>query len=298
MTVIVIRQGDRRPDVQAVLRHTDAVVDLSAADDVRFVTRDMAGDVVIDAAATVVDAPTGSVAYLWGLTDTATVGSFSQTWRVRWGTAWETFPTIGDVSIAIMGPTPVPGVGLTWGEVETSLGRPLTDQEVFAVPGMLGNLIGTLGMYLNRPLMPTRFPDETHWSPPWGVVLPNQGPVTHMLSMTVMGAYESLAVVDTSQMPSQEWRNIRFPPGASIRLDYWAGEDLSADPAVRQVLLDAVTGTLLSGSAVASGAVASYSVEGTSITWANGGGSGGESVSRVSAGSMAALKRLRRPVWR
>lgn len=86
---IVFVQGDTGPDISAILHREDdpdARIDLTTAQGVRFQMRKSDDRrFTVNAAATVVNAATGSVKYSWGANDLAVPGEYEVQWEVTFG---------------------------------------------------------------------------------------------------------------------------------------------------------------------------------------------------------------------
>lgn len=96
-----IKQGDRLPLLNATLVDSDgAAVNLTGAS-VRFLMRNEAGTVVVNQAATVVSAASGTVRYSWGATDTATAGVYNAEFEVTVDSLKRTFPTQGYLRVTV-----------------------------------------------------------------------------------------------------------------------------------------------------------------------------------------------------
>lgn len=97
--MIYVRENDRRPFANTVLKRGVVVVDLSAAVGVTFRMRSDLGPrtpAKTESAAVIVDAANGAVQYEWAAADTDTPGLFYAEWTVDWGSdVDETFPTLG-----------------------------------------------------------------------------------------------------------------------------------------------------------------------------------------------------------
>ena len=103
--MIFIKQNDRRPVANAVIKHGTTIVDLTLATSVTFkMTLQGRMTPTVDGAG-VVTAPTlGAVEYEWAAGDTDNPGTYFAEWEVLWndGTT-ETFPTV-DWDIVVIRP--------------------------------------------------------------------------------------------------------------------------------------------------------------------------------------------------
>lgn len=103
MNDFLLKRGDTSPAILGSLVGGDgSAVSITGAS-VRFhMARDANGEVVVDAAAAVVDAAAGQVRYDWQPADTMTAGRFRAEFEVTYsdGTV-ETFPNDGDLQILI-----------------------------------------------------------------------------------------------------------------------------------------------------------------------------------------------------
>jgi hypothetical protein len=84
--MISIKQGDRKPDLEATLRDgLGNAIDLTGTT-VTFAMQALDGRVVIaDASVTIVDAPGGKVRYSWAAADTAVAGRYQAEFHVTFG---------------------------------------------------------------------------------------------------------------------------------------------------------------------------------------------------------------------
>jgi hypothetical protein len=95
--MINIKQGDRKPAAPATLKRGDTVVDLTSATSVTFKLRPVGRiDLIVDTAATILVAASGTVEYRWADGDTDDPGQYYAEWEVLWNDdTKETFPTMG-----------------------------------------------------------------------------------------------------------------------------------------------------------------------------------------------------------
>ena len=103
MADFTIKQNDTRRAIQTTLKYQDSAVDLSAAGtSVKFLMKNIKGNLKVDAAATKVDASNGVVKYEWSEGDTDTAGSFRGEFEVTWDNGEiETFPSDSYIDIFI-----------------------------------------------------------------------------------------------------------------------------------------------------------------------------------------------------
>lgn len=98
-----IKQGDRREPVDRILLGSDGnPVNLTGAS-VKFLMRDEAGTVVVNAAAAIVGTATdGRVRYSWAANDTATAGHFLAEFEVTFSdTTKQSFPNDGYLEVYV-----------------------------------------------------------------------------------------------------------------------------------------------------------------------------------------------------
>lgn len=92
-----VKQGDRLPDVEAVLRDRDGIVDLTTALSVAFHMSQRGGTKTVNGAGSVTDAAGGAVRYQWAAGDTDTPGVYLTEWEVTFpGPKTMTFPNDRD----------------------------------------------------------------------------------------------------------------------------------------------------------------------------------------------------------
>jgi len=110
-SVFTIKRGDTGPALEVTLRDaTGAAVDISGNLGVQFQMKERQHkdndrvDLVVDAAATVVDAPGGIVKYVWTSSDTDEIGEYVAEWVVTAADGSErTFPTPGFTTVRVVG---------------------------------------------------------------------------------------------------------------------------------------------------------------------------------------------------
>jgi hypothetical protein len=98
-----IKQGTRKPDLDATLYDgAGAVINLTGST-VTFAMQDMQGKVIVaDAAVTIVSAPTGQVRYEWAAADTAVVGRFQAEFHVAQAGKTTAVPSDGYLDIEVL----------------------------------------------------------------------------------------------------------------------------------------------------------------------------------------------------
>lgn len=98
-----IKRNDRLPILAATLQDANGAPFPLTGTTVKFLMRDQQSTVLINAAATIVNAGAGTVSYAWGPTDTTTAGTFQGEFEVTvTATGFkETFPNQGYISIVI-----------------------------------------------------------------------------------------------------------------------------------------------------------------------------------------------------
>jgi hypothetical protein len=248
-----------------------------------------------DAVALTVRAPDGTVT-----TPTPDVTGSTATYELstdqagRW--IWEYVFTVGGDTRAFQGGITV-GSSVEFGstalvasvaDVETKLGRELTAAEAARVDELIVELIDVLEIKLNRYLWP-REVVENHYLLPYGRLHLRHGPVQSITSILVDGVAETLPSALAS------WETYPWVDSTPIVVTYVAGDD-PPSPAVRGVIVDAITRTVQAGVAAGSGAIKSYAVEGTSITYGNVADGGESGSGRLTVGDIRGVGRKRRPV--
>lgn len=105
MSVINIKQNDRRPVAEATITRGGEAVDLSTVSGVTFKMRPFGRkDLKVNSSAVVTDDVNGVVEYRWSIGDTDTPGRYNQEWQLLWpdGTT-ETFPTLPTSIVIVLG---------------------------------------------------------------------------------------------------------------------------------------------------------------------------------------------------
>lgn len=99
-----IKQNDTSPGIRTTLYDGDGLIqDITGNLGVTFHMKNAAGTVVIDEAATVVDAAGGVVSYTFDATETATAGAFEAEFEVTYADgSIETFPNGSNIAITIV----------------------------------------------------------------------------------------------------------------------------------------------------------------------------------------------------
>jgi len=107
-TDFYIKQDDRLPEIESILKDADdTVINLSGAT-VKFIMTSKLADIgstpKVEADATVVDAVTGHVKYAWIAADTDTAGVYRAEWEVQFAdTRLETFPNDSYLEVKVTG---------------------------------------------------------------------------------------------------------------------------------------------------------------------------------------------------
>jgi hypothetical protein len=292
-----LKAGDTTPTYSVVLTGGDGLpIDLTGLT-VQFTMQSLTAPypIVIDHVEATVDPDQvgnkGRVTYTWVTGDTDVVADYVASWYVV--QADTTYPSDGYNYVSI---TPaivagaVPQIPVaTLASVEVALGRALTTAEASRATVLIDQAVDILELWLNRDLS-ARVRTEKSPVDHAGRLCPNHGPVQSVTAVTVAGT-EATA-------PGDEWEDARYPPGEYAEITYVSG-DVVPRRAASGAVSQCVAATILAGPAAASGAVMSYSVEGTSITYGpsvTGQGASSGTPSRIVVGDLTTLRRLRRPV--
>ena len=128
----IIRRGDVRPVLTDALKNPDGTVAVLTGATVRFVMRaQTALAPSVNAVATVVSGPAGTVSYTFTATDSGVAGRFMGEWHVTFAdTSTATFPPDGYLEIAVEEDLITPGGArlVGFGEVKDHLRIPNTDR--------------------------------------------------------------------------------------------------------------------------------------------------------------------------
>lgn len=96
MSDFVIKEGDRDPAIEATLQRGGSPYDLSVARRVDIIIGALRDPPIVDARATITDAATGTVQYVWQSGDTDEPGTYRTEWVVTTNSGAEaTFPDDG-----------------------------------------------------------------------------------------------------------------------------------------------------------------------------------------------------------
>ena len=285
--VFYIKEGDRGPSITTTLLDpADEPVDLSSST-VEFRMsnglEDVTGTADIASPAT-----SGEVMYEWAEGDTDVWGGYQAEWVVTTSGNPQTFPSAGYNWVEIV-PNAMTNLGgaCRLSDVRRVTGREMSDEEQVRAVHLILALTSTLERVLNRDFSVKEWV-EPHRVDPNGKFILHHGPVIEVTNITVDGSvYDDADLADYDLMV--------FPHGSRVIVTYTSGA--SADYGVSDLVAQVVARTLSVTSQVATGAIKSYSVEGTSITYGDI-GSGDNNVGRLQVGDLAGIKsRLRRPVF-
>lgn len=102
-----ITQGDSSPSLVSALGTTSSTVDLSNAQEIKFIMEDKYERVVINEglqdSVNILDAANGKVEFIFDQSQTKTAGSYQAEWEVQFiNGAIETFPTRSKIDIEIV----------------------------------------------------------------------------------------------------------------------------------------------------------------------------------------------------
>jgi hypothetical protein len=232
----------------------------------------------------------GDVSYAWQDGDTDTPGTYVAQWYVVEDD--QTYPLTGFNYITIESSLgdDLPLLPLvTVGQIETTLGRELTDAEYAWVDQLITESTAVLETWLNRDLT-VRTRTERHTIGSDRRLIPHHGPVQAVTSLIQDG-------YDVTEAYADAWVDWRPDAGAVVDVTYHSG-DAVVNPAAVYVVRNAVVAAVTAGPRIAAGTMTSYSVEGTSITYGSAvtGDGGNGAAGRFSVASLNAVRRLRRPV--
>lgn len=103
MATFFLKQNDTSPSIQATLTDAGGTAVNIAGSSVRFHMKNMTnGSIIVDRAATIVNAATGAVRYDWLAADTQKAGMFLCEFEVTYAdTSIETFPNDDKIIVSI-----------------------------------------------------------------------------------------------------------------------------------------------------------------------------------------------------
>lgn len=192
---------------------------------------------------------------------------------------------------------PNPYVGAA--DIEEVLGRPLTPEESARLGYTLDSIVQTIEGWLNRDIYRRTRTDERHrFYYMASRLTPFHWPVVENTMVVKNGpAPDGTPVLDSTSAKGEPWEDFWFTQGDEVWCDYTSGDDPNGPngPLYRAVILDAALASVLTGVLVDSGALSSYSVEGTSIQFRDR-FSDGTTTGRVPETSLKSIEHLKRPM--
>jgi hypothetical protein len=293
MTEFVLPVGATLPVLNDVLRDADgapisltgATVDLILTS----LTTPYAVIPVTGTAAVVSPTSAGTVRFTPADADTAAPVAAAITWRVTVAGDERLVPgafSVFRVQAVEDVPPTVPVCSPA--DIETAIRRALTEAEWASAVRMIAEVTDVVERWCVRDFRPKRR-TERHIVPVTGRVFCDYGPVQQMVSITVNDGEPSTAWNDDYDVTV-------FNPGDILTLVYDSGHTECPD-AVKGVITQAVAAPIVAGVQAGTGAVTSYSVEGTSITYGGSAtGDGAGAVGRFTAASLNSIRSLRRGV--
>jgi len=174
------------------------------------------------------------------------------------------------------------------------LKRPLTTAELDRVDALSDAVVATLELHLNRWLFQRRVYAEKHRTGTQGRIVLYHEPVAWIDALHYGSASAASVAFDEDGVWEEPGA---FPAGTTVWVDYTAGDDypeVAWAGAATDLIANVVARTLALPGQVATGALKSYSVEGTSITYATPDAPGNKG--RLTVGDLGTLARLRVPV--
>lgn len=289
-----IKQGDLEPPLRTTLTNADgALIDLSGKTIVLRTKLLTAPFTYAEHSATADPdqvANTGQASYDWAAGGTTVPGDYAIEWLVD---GVLTLPTVGYnrykvwPKLADDNGYPI-GPLVTLDDIEVAIGRALTAAEAQRALQLVDQATATLETYLQRDLVVRTRTDRVR-VPSTSVLWPHHGPVVEMLSTKV-------GTSDASDAYNDTWQDVYFPAGEWVECTYVSG---TTDPTqlatAAAVLLQTVARTVMAPTSVATGLLAGYSVEGTSINYGPVAGAS-DSVGRIAVADLSAVEPLRRRV--
>lgn len=184
-------------------------------------------------------------------------------------------------------------------DIEDVLGRPLTDEEAARLTYTLDSIVLTIEGWLHRDIYRRVRTDERHrFYYMANRLVPFHWPVVEGTMQVKNGpSPDGSVVLDSVGNQGEPWEDFWFSQGDEVWIDYTSGDDENGElaPLYRAVIMDAALASVLSGVLVDSGALSSYSVEGTSIQFRDRFGDA-TAQGRVPETSLRSIEHLRRPM--
>lgn len=286
--VFYVKEGSTSPSIATTLLDPD---DNPANVAGQLITFRMYGpDTITGAASFVTDGSDGQVYYDWADGDLATPGGYQAEWVTTNGDVTEIYPGAGFnfVEVVPAATTVISGL-CTLVDVRRKLGRSLTDAEAVAAVALIEELSALLERRLHRIFEPRQFTETRRVEGRYGRLVPYKKP---------------LISVDAVLLDGDDWGGTLadfgievFPYQSTVTITYTAGT-VDIDAGVSGALANVVARTLQVAPTVASGAIQSYSVEGTSITYGDisGATAGSGNVGKFTVGDLKAFAALKIPV--
>jgi len=185
----------------------------------------------------------------------------------------------------------------TTDEVETAIGRPLTTEEEAFVELLIPELTAVIELYLNRKVEQETVVEEAQAHQDGRLFL-SYGPIASITTITYPGETGPVALDSAAFTYEHRWLYVPWA-NAPYTVTYVAGDE-PVNPAVKILVRNAIARTVLQGPVVGSGAISSYSVEGTAITYSRvsegstGVPGGGQPVGKFTVADITSIQRLQR----
>lgn len=178
-------------------------------------------------------------------------------------------------------------------DIEDVIGRPLTDPESIRVSIALSAVLLTLEGWLDRDTYQREYEDEKHvFVFDLERLKPYHGPVVGSITVKSEPGTSGTSAVYPN------WELQAFSAGEVVYIDYTSGDDVNGPyaPLYKSIIMDAITASIIRGTAVDTGAIGGYTVEGTSITYRD--FSSNTSVGKIEVASLNSVEFLRRRLVR